>query len=278
MTIVVAIVSVRLLHWLEESMDWHASLNPETTRSVMGTLAGAMFTFIVFVCSSLLLVVQLASAQLTPRVIGTMFRDPVTKITLSVFVFTFTFVLAAILRIDDTVPLLITYIGAYGCLVSIAVFLFLIDHVGKLLRPNGVLAVIATQAHAVIENVYPRRLTDAQKLAPDFADGLNTQTGRPVKGTTTGVVLAFDVPGLVKLGTRYDCVIEMMPQVGTSQPVEGMVDKNSQRAAWVVSGTKRPLMEVGIFNLTKDTAPALVHFENAEPQQVLLIRMDEPKK
>jgi hypothetical protein len=63
-----------------------------------------------------------------------------------------------------------------------------------------------------------------------------------------------------------------------SQPLEGMVDKNSQRAAWVVSGTKRPLMEVGIFNLTKDTAPALVHYENAQVQQMLLIRMDEPKK
>src|SRR3954465_5866790 len=82
-----ALVGVRLMHWLEVSMGWEASWNPDTTRAVLGTPAGAMFTFIVFVCSSLLLVVQLASAQLTPRVIGIMFRDTVTKITLAIFVF-----------------------------------------------------------------------------------------------------------------------------------------------------------------------------------------------
>ena len=131
-TMAVALVTVRLLHWLENTMGWQANLNPDTTRTVMGTLAGAMFTFIVFVCSSLLLVVQLASAQLTPRVIGTMFSDPITKFTLSVFVFSFTFALAATLRIDDAVPLLITHTAAYGCLASIAIFLYQIDHIGKL--------------------------------------------------------------------------------------------------------------------------------------------------
>jgi hypothetical protein len=134
---VTAMVAVRLMHWFEERMGWKAGLNPETTQAVLGTLAGAMFTFIVFVCSSLLLVVQLASAQFTPRALGTMFRDPVTKLTLAVFVFSFTFVLAALLRIGSFVPLLITEVAVTGCAVSLGVFLYLIDHVGKMLRPSG---------------------------------------------------------------------------------------------------------------------------------------------
>src|SRR5262245_50050009 len=76
---VVAMIAVRVLHRIESAMDWQTSLNPDTTRALLGTLAGAMFTFIVFVCSSLLLVVQLASAQLTPRVISSIFRDTSTK-------------------------------------------------------------------------------------------------------------------------------------------------------------------------------------------------------
>jgi hypothetical protein len=63
-----------------------------------------------------------------------------------------------------------------------------------------------------------------------------------------------------------------------SQSLEGMVDKKSQRAAWVLSGKKRPIMETGIFNLTKETSPALVHFEDGQTQQWLLVRMDEPKE
>jgi hypothetical protein len=65
---------------------------------------------------------------------------------------------------------------------------------------------------------------------------------------------------------------------GEPQALEGMVDKKSQRAAWVVSGQKRPLMETGIYNLTQDTAPALVHFDDGTTQQRLLVRMDEPKQ
>jgi hypothetical protein len=64
----------------------------------------------------------------------------------------------------------------------------------------------------------------------------------------------------------------------TVQPIEGMVDKQSQRAAWLISGKTRPLMETGIFNLTKDTAPALVHFADGQTQQWLLVRLEEPKK
>src|SRR5215471_1114710 len=139
-TLVVAIFAVNTLSWIEEANGWQANLNPETARVVLGALAGAMFTFIVFVCSSLLLVVQLASAQLTPRVIGTMFRDRVIKVTLAVFVFSFTFALAAMVRIGSTVPLLVTQFAAYGCAASIGVFLYLIDHVGKKLRPSGAFA------------------------------------------------------------------------------------------------------------------------------------------
>jgi hypothetical protein len=64
----------------------------------------------------------------------------------------------------------------------------------------------------------------------------------------------------------------------TTQPIEGMVDKNSQRAAWVVAGKTRPIMETGIFNLTKDTAPALIHFADGQTQQWLMVRLDEPKE
>jgi uncharacterized membrane protein len=213
-TMIVAIVAVRVLHWVEESMGWEANVNPETARTVLGALAGAMFTFIVFVCSSLLLVVQLASAQLTPRVIGSMFRDPVTKLTLAVFVFSFTFVLAAMIRIGDSVPLLVTQVAGYGCLASVGVFLYLIDHVGKMLRPSGAFKSVASQAHRVIDTVYPRRLSDAKETLAMTAEGLDKKPPRTVRSTAAGVVLAFDVQGLVALGTRHNCVIELAPQVG----------------------------------------------------------------
>jgi hypothetical protein len=56
-----------------------------------------------------------------------------------------------------------------------------------------------------------------------------------------------------------------------------MVDKQTQRAAWTPEGKDWPIMETGIVNLTQETTPALVHFEDGSTQQWLLVRLDKPK-
>ena len=214
-TIVAAILAVDILHEIEEVNGSRANLNPDTARGVLGALAGSMFTFIVFVGSSLLLVVQVASAQLTPRVIGALFRDKVIKVTLAIFAFFFTFALAAMVRIDSTVPLLVTHFAAYGCVASVGVFLFLIDYVGKKLRPSGIFASVAAEAHRIINSVYPRRLSDAHEIVGEPARGPSDLPLRVVPSKASGVVLAFDTPGLVAIGKLHDCVLELVPQVGS---------------------------------------------------------------
>jgi hypothetical protein len=57
-----------------------------------------------------------------------------------------------------------------------------------------------------------------------------------------------------------------------------MVDQKSPRSAWTITGKKWPVMEMGISNLTQDTAPALLHFEDGQTQQWLLVRLEEPKE
>ena len=212
--IVLAIVAVRVLHDAEVAMGWYADLNVETTRTVLGTLAGTTFTLVVFVCSSLLLVLQLASAQLTPRVIAAIFRDRITKLALATFVFVFVFLMSLLVRIGTAVPAVTTHIAAYGCAATLGAFLFLIDHVGKMLRPGTVVRSIASTAHQIIEIVYPRRLRASPENAAEDADLRSTNATKVVKCRTGGVVLAVDVSGLVALARRHDGVIELVPQVG----------------------------------------------------------------
>jgi hypothetical protein len=57
--------------------------------------------------------------------------------------------------------------------------------------------------------------------------------------------------------------------------VEGTIDQESQRAAWGRVGEDWPIMETGISNLTRDDAPALLHFADGQTQQWLLVRLDE---
>jgi hypothetical protein len=57
-----------------------------------------------------------------------------------------------------------------------------------------------------------------------------------------------------------------------------MVDKETQRVAWVPKGKQFPVIETGMGNLTQDTTPALVHFADGSTQQWLLVRLDQPKE
>jgi uncharacterized membrane protein len=98
--------------------------------------------------------------------------------------------------------------------VCLGVFLFLIDHVGKWLRPSGALRAVALLGRKVIENVYPRRLSEFRKTATDSAVVLDRKSAQTVASRGNGVVMAFDIQGLVSMAQRADCMIEMVPQVG----------------------------------------------------------------
>jgi uncharacterized membrane protein len=210
-----AIGTVRLLHWIEKDMGWESPVDVDTARAVLGTMASALFTTIVFICSALLVAVQLASASLTPRIIGLVFRDPVTKFSLTLLTFTFTLSLAALLRIKTTVPLLTTHLAGYSCLLCLAVFFFLIDHLGKALRPSGALGAVAREGRRVIQDVYPRRLAESpDRAALEASPGLKGKLTATIASAQDGVVLAFHETGLLSLAQRADCVIEMVPQVG----------------------------------------------------------------
>ena len=65
-------------------------------------------------------------------------------------------------------------------------------------------------------------------------------------------------------------------QTEQTQQIEGAVDTKTQRSAWTVAGKNRPIMETGIANLTEDSGPALVHFEDGQTQQWLLVRLEDP--
>ncbi len=214
LSMLVALSVVPPLHRLDQSLDWELGINPETVRTVLEMMASSMFTFIVFICSALLIAVQLASSQLTPRIIALVFRDPVTKLSLTIFVFAFTFSQAVLVRINTEVPTLSARLAAYSCIACLGVFLFLIDHVGKWLRPSGALRAVALLGRQVIETVYVRRLSDFPEAPHETSIILGSEPLRTVPSLKNGVVLAFDIGGLVSMAQQAECIIEMVPQVG----------------------------------------------------------------
>jgi hypothetical protein len=63
---------------------------------------------------------------------------------------------------------------------------------------------------------------------------------------------------------------------GAVLPVKGSADKQAQRAAWTVGDNASTFYEAGVFNLTQDTAPCLVHMGPGATQTWLLVRLPSP--
>jgi uncharacterized membrane protein len=137
----------------------------------------------------------------------------VLRLSLTLFVFAFTFSLAALARIGETVPQIAIWIAVGSSIASIALFLYMLDRVGKSLRPVIFLTKIGSLGQEVIDDVYPRHLGegDAQPPAQAPTPGV---PARVVAAVHTGVVLAFDIEGLAELARRAEGVIEFVPQVG----------------------------------------------------------------
>lgn len=64
---------------------------------------------------------------------------------------------------------------------------------------------------------------------------------------------------------------------GKTESLDGMVDKESQRAAWTIYGKNTPIMETGLSNLTMNETQALVHFADGTTQRWLLVRVAKPE-
>ncbi len=211
--ILAAFVLARVANWIDEKMQLKGLADPGAAREILGALAASIFSLIVFISSALLLAVQLASAQFTPRVISLLFKDRVTKFALAFFAFTFTFTLAVHVSIRDAIPVVATRSAAYGCILCIAFFLYAIDHVGKFLRPSGIMRVVSHHGRDAINTIYPKpfRLASVEPPTP-FAD--DAKPVQIIASDTVGVILAMDSNGIAAIAEKDNCVIEMLPQVG----------------------------------------------------------------
>jgi len=116
--------------------------------------------------------------------------------------------------------------------------------------------------------------TGTQAQAPADGDWMPlgvfglTKTGEQKADVT--VQLAVNKQGVLR-GNYTDVVTNQ------TQLVHGSVDKKTQRVAFTVGENTNNVVETGLYNLTKDEAPALIHFGKDRTEQWLLVRLKQPE-
>jgi len=251
------LVTTRLVHWLDPRLGWKLlGFTVPGAQALFQAVVSSTLAFMVFTFASLLVAIQIASAQLTPRIIATtLLRNDVVKYTVGLFVFSLFFALSAQNRIDKDVYQLVTFFSALLGVFSFAAFFYLIDYASRLLRPISILVNVGDGGLKVIEEVYggpslDPNITKSESLKPGGSVRVIEHQGR------SAIVLAVNLELLAAEAERSNGVIEFLPQVGDFISVEepllnlyggaGSIDEATLRSA-IAFGTERSMEQDTMF-------------------------------
>lgn len=241
----------RLAHAADAWLNWRfLELAAPGATALCQTVVTANLSFVVFTFGSLLVAIQVAGGQLTPRIIATtLLRDDVVKYTVGLFVFTLLFALSAINRMETTVHQTVVLVTALLGIASFAGFFYLIDYAARLLRPISILTRVSGAGLDVIETIYPE-----QTLGVHATDDARLTLGDPSRIVhhigASQIILAVRLDTLLMSAERLDGVIELMPQVGdfvaTGEPLFNLYGgahaiKERDLRATVAFGSERTL-------------------------------------
>ena len=209
-------VTFRVVYALDARATWVPPwpFGLSGTQTALQTIITLIVSFIVFTFGSLLVAIQIAGGQLTPRIIATtLLRNNVIRFTVGLFVFTLLFALGTVARVETNVPHLIMWASAILGFASVMAFLFLIDYAALLLRPVSILWRVGEEGLSVVESVYPTPIRDtdthsAQHSQLSAPDRIVSHQG------TSAIVLAVNLEALAAEASRVDGAIEVVPRVG----------------------------------------------------------------
>ncbi len=190
----------------------------ESARAVVTTIATSMLTFTGLVFSVTMLVLQLASNQLSPRVMRTFLRDRANQAVLGMFIATFVYALLVLRRIttiadgETFVPALSVWLAMVFVLISIGLFVYYIHHMAQSIRPISVMAHVAEETRQAIRRLYPDGVGEA------LPESVEPPSGEPtaivLSPGPNGVLTGIDEERLLSAAAKQGCVIVLEHAIG----------------------------------------------------------------
>lgn len=206
------------------SLPWLFRGGPDGARALLGTIATAMISVTGLVFSITMVVLQLASSQFTPRVLGSFLDSRVTQGTLGVFAGTFVYALTVLRSVrgasdgvEEFVPQTSVTVAFLFVLASVGWFLAFIQHITASIRVSEVVLRTADATRDVVGRMFPQTPPAAPREA-----GPDRPHRRTVGiGERSGHLRDVDLAGLVRHAARHDVVVEILLTVGDFLPEGG---------------------------------------------------------
>ncbi|MEL4319895.1 DUF2254 domain-containing protein [Leifsonia sp. YIM 134122] len=201
---------------------------PEAALEILTTVATSMVNLTVLVLTIVLVVVQLAMGQFSPRIVQRLLRDRPSQLAIGLFVATFVHTLLAIREIrigtgsdPGQVPGIAIVTTFVLSLVSIAVLVVYIHHIGQALRVSALVEIAGDSTRKLIDKNFPN-----VEYVPDADDSTI------VTAQESGVVTMIRYEPLVAAAREARCTLELVPALGEFVPAGAQlfrVDGDSER-------------------------------------------------
>jgi len=217
---------------------------PDAALGILTTIALSMVSLATLVLTITMVVVQLAMGQFSPRIVQTFLRDKPSQLAIGLFVATFAHAMLSMREVQfedgGQVPGIAIGVAYVLVLISIAMLVLYVDHIGRSLRVSSLIELVGDDTRRLLDDQYPEMLSDSE-ASPSV-----------IVAAASGVVTSIDRDGLVGLAESADCVLHVVPAVGSFVPagaslltIEGPVDRLDRGAAahCVELGLERTLDE-----------------------------------
>lgn len=169
-----------------------------------------------------MVVLQLASAQYSPRVLRSFIRDHLVQTVLAAYIATFVYCLRLLPTIgsngdgEEEVPALAVTVALALALASLGLFVRYVHHIAHAIRAVTIINNLAVETRDALEEMYPETIVDEadrrveQPTGPTTA--IVTWDGEP------GVLLAVDEGALLEAATEAGAVVELCRMAGEFVP------------------------------------------------------------
>jgi uncharacterized membrane protein len=205
-------------------LAWIYTGGAEGARSLLSTVAGAVVTVVGVAFSVTIVSLQLAAAQLGPRVLRNFMRDRGNQVVMGTFVATFVYCLLVLRTIHGTdgladdafVPHLAITGGVALAIISAAVLIYFIHHAAVAIQADHVIAAIAAELDATLDALYPESLGgDAATSDPVPALHADFETHAfQVRAPASGYVKSIATEAVLGVARARDLLVRLECQPG----------------------------------------------------------------
>jgi uncharacterized membrane protein len=184
---------------------------PDAALEILGTVAGSMVSLTALVLTVVLVVVQLAMGQFSPRIVATILQDKPSQFAIGIFVGTFAHAMLSLSQVSaeegaEFVPGVAIVVAFVLIIVSIMVLVLYVNHIGRKLRAASLIEAVGDQIRAKLDELYPEQLTEER------------ETPGVLFAPRSGVLLHIDQTHLIDLARKADVVLDVLPALGDFVP------------------------------------------------------------